>query len=89
MNEIDALPLELFNLPILYHIFAKKQYITHFISRCGQNISGTTEEKEMLLPILIRRVEVRQGNELNIQLAPGFEQPLNGLIEMRCFFAPK
>ena len=53
---------------------------------CGLNqifTSGTMEEKKMLLSILIRRVEVRQGYELNIQLAPGFEQFLDGLIEMR------
>ena len=37
----------------------------------------------MLLSILVRRVEVRQGYELNIQLTPGFEQFLDGLIEMR------
>lgn len=53
---------------------------------CGLNqifISGTMEEKKMLLSILVRRVEVGQGYKLNIQLAPGFEQFLNGLIEMR------
>ena len=43
----------------------------------------TMEEKKMLLSILVRRVEVRQGYELNIQLTPGFEQFLDGLIEMR------
>ena len=37
----------------------------------------------MLLSILVRRVEVRQGYELNIQLTPSFEQFLDGLIEMR------
>ena len=37
----------------------------------------------MLLSILIRRVEVRQGYELNIQLSPDFERFLDGLIEMR------
>ena len=53
---------------------------------CGLNqifTSGTMEEKKMLLSILVRRVEVRQGYELNIQLTPGFEQFLDGLIEMR------
>lgn len=53
---------------------------------CGLNeifTSGTMEEKKMLLAILIRRVEVGRGYELNIQLAPGFEQFLDGLIEMR------
>lgn len=53
---------------------------------CGLNqifTSGTMEEKKMLLSILIRRVEVRQGYELNIQLSPDFEQFLDGLIEMR------
>jgi len=43
----------------------------------------TMEEKKMLLSVLIHRVEVRRGYELNIQLAPGFEQFLDGLIEMR------
>lgn len=41
----------------------------------------------MLLSILVRRVEVRQGYELNIQLEPGFEQFLDGLIEIRYFCA--
>ena len=53
---------------------------------CGLNqifTSGTMEEKKMLLSILVRRVEVRQGYELNIQLTPSFEQFLDGLIEMR------
>ena len=53
---------------------------------CGLNqifTSGTMEEKKMLLSILIRRVEIRQGYELNIQLSPDFEQFLDGLIEMR------
>lgn len=53
---------------------------------CGLNqifTSGTMEEKKMLLSILVRRVEVGQEYELNIQLAPGFEQFLDGLIEMR------
>ena len=53
---------------------------------CGLNqifTSGTMEEKKMLLSILIRRVEVRQGYELNIQLSRDFEQFLDGLIEMR------
>lgn len=53
---------------------------------CGLNhifTNGTMEEKKMLLSIMVRRVEVRRGYELNIQLAPGFEQFLDGLIEMR------
>ena len=53
---------------------------------CGLNhifTNGTMEEKKMLLSIMIRRMEVRRGYELNIQLAPGFEQFLDGLIEMR------
>lgn len=45
--------------------------------------TGTMEEKKMLLSILISRVEVKRGYELNIHLAPGFEQFLEGLIEMR------
>ena len=53
---------------------------------CGLNqifTSGTMEEKKMILSILVRRVEVGREYELNIQLAPGFEQFLDGLIEMR------
>ena len=45
--------------------------------------TGTMEEKKMLLSILISRVEVKRGYELNIRLSPGFEQFLEGLIEMR------
>lgn len=53
---------------------------------CGLNhisTNSTMEEKKMLLSILIRRVEVKRDYELNIQLAPGFEQFLDGLIEIR------
>lgn len=53
---------------------------------CGLNqifASGTMEEKKMLLSIMVQRVEVRRGYELNIQLTPDFEQFLDGLIEMR------
>ncbi len=53
---------------------------------CGLNeifTSGTMEEKKMLLAILIRHVGVGRGYELNIQLAPVFEQFLDGLIETR------
>lgn len=45
--------------------------------------TGTMEEKKMLLSIMIQRVEIRQGYELNIQLTPGFDQFLEGLIELR------
>lgn len=45
--------------------------------------TGTMEEKKMLLSILISRVELKRGYELNICLSPGFEQFLEGLIEMR------
>lgn len=53
---------------------------------CGLNqifASGTMEEKKMLLSVMVQRVEVRRGYELNIQLTPDFEQFLDGLIEMR------
>ena len=45
--------------------------------------TGTMDEKKMLLSIMIQRVEIRQGYELNIQLTPGFDQFLEGLIELR------
>ncbi len=45
--------------------------------------SGTMEEKKRRLSALSCRVEVRQGDELNIQRTPSFEQFLDGLIEMR------
>lgn len=44
---------------------------------------GTIEEKKMLLSVLIQRVEVGREYELNIKLSPGFEQFLDGLIELR------
>ena len=37
----------------------------------------------MLLAIVVQRIEVRRGYELNIQLLPDFERFLDGLIEMR------
>lgn len=33
--------------------------------------------------IIVSRVEIKKGYELNIQLAPDFERFLDGLIEMR------
>ena len=53
---------------------------------CGLNqifCSGTLEEQKMLLAIVVKRIEVRQDYELNIQLSPDFERFLDGLIEMR------
>ena len=53
---------------------------------CGLNQifrSGTLEEQKMLLAIVVQRIEVRRGYELNIQLLPDFERFLDGLIEMR------
>ncbi len=45
--------------------------------------NGTLEERKMLLSIMIQRIEIRRDYELNIQLAPGFDQFLEGLMELR------
>lgn len=53
---------------------------------CGLNYvfsEGMIEEKKMLLSIIVSRVEIKKGYELNIQLAPDFERFLDGLIEIR------
>ena len=45
--------------------------------------TGTLDEKKQLLSIMIHRVEISRNYEMNIKLAPGFEQFIDGLIELR------
>lgn len=45
--------------------------------------TGTMDEKKMLLSVMIHRVEISRNYEMNIKLAPGFEQFIDGLIELR------
>ena len=45
--------------------------------------TGTLDEKKQLLFIMVHRVEISRNYEMNIKLAPGFEQFIDGLIELR------
>ena len=45
--------------------------------------TGTLDEKKQLLSIMVHRVEISRNYEMNIKLAPGFEQFIDGLIELR------
>lgn len=69
------------NAELLRREVEVKQLKYHGLNQIFTN--GTMEEKKMLLSVLIDRVEIKQGYELNIQLAPDFDQFLDGLIEMR------
>lgn len=78
LYELEA---KLRNAELIRHEIEVKQR-----KYCGLNyifLKGTMEEKKMLLSILVSKIGVRKGYELNIQLAPDFEQFLDGLIEMR------
>ena len=79
--QLYELREKLQNAELLRREVEVKQLKYHGLNQIFTN--GTMEEKKMLLSVLIDRVEIKQGYELNIQLAPDFDQFLDGLIEMR------